>query len=270
MMSEMMGGMMQSFFGHGPSSLCGGGGFGPGGGMMQNSWGMGGGGCFPGGGGGSFTCQTMQFSSTVGQDGRVHTEQFSSSTVADSSRAVRETKQAYANSATGSQRLSLERQMGDRGRKVVQERCSQSGDERRTDIFKGISEEQTEEFDDEWQQRAAPHLPSHRLQLQLGSGASSSAGPPSGARGQREGRAGTGPQPRLRALTCSTPPEAGGSPSVEPGRAAPAAYGPLREGPAAQRRPGGPSSLLLPPQSPAAPARSGKASGHGARRPSPY
>lgn len=112
-------------------------------------------------GGGGFSSQVMCFSSSVGADGNVHTERFSSSTVGDHSRAMHETQQAYSNSTSGVDKMSMERQIGDRGRKVVKERTRGSGEERHTDMFKGITEDQAEEFNDQWRQQAAPHLPQH-------------------------------------------------------------------------------------------------------------
>mmetsp|Transcript_121255 Transcript_121255/g.214493 ORF Transcript_121255/g.214493 Transcript_121255/m.214493 type:complete len:206 (+) Transcript_121255:3-620(+) len=136
---------------------------------------------------GSFTCQTMSFSSSVGPDGRVHTREFSSSTVADGGRRVRETKQAYRDTSTGFEKMSMERQMGERGRKVVRERCETTGEEKETDMRKGISEEQCDEFNEDWQREAAPHLPWHRVQLQLEGGSSASS---SSHKGSSKGSAG--------------------------------------------------------------------------------
>lgn len=128
------------------------------------------------GGSSSFSCQTMSFSSRLGADGRMHTEQFSSSTVADGRRGARETKQAYANSATGTNKLSMERNIGDRGKKEVREHCEENGESRQTTMMRGMSEEEGERFNQEWEDDVAPHLPSHRVQLQLGHGPGSSTG----------------------------------------------------------------------------------------------
>lgn len=128
------------------------------------------------GGSSSFSCQTTSFSSRVGSDGRMHTEQFSSSTVADGRRGVRETKKAYANSATGTNKLSMERSIGDRGKKEVREHCEETGESRQATMMRGMSEEEGEKFNQEWEEDVAPHLPSHRVQLQLGYGPGSSTG----------------------------------------------------------------------------------------------
>lgn len=135
---------------------------------MSSSGGMGWGGL----GGGSFQCQTTSFSSWTDADGRTHTEEFSSSTVGDSRRGARETKQAYSNSASGKDKMSIERQLGDQGRKVVKERCRTSGEERQMEMFRGIDEKQAGIFDTRWEEAAA-HIPQHRpgrMRLRLAQG----------------------------------------------------------------------------------------------------
>mmetsp|Transcript_43269 Transcript_43269/g.119647 ORF Transcript_43269/g.119647 Transcript_43269/m.119647 type:complete len:284 (-) Transcript_43269:162-1013(-) len=127
---------------------------GGGGGMMMSMSSM-------GGGAGGFSSNTMMFSSTMGEDGQVHTEKFSSSSVGDRQRQIVETQQAYSNSNSGIDKMSLERQIHDQGRKVVKERSRHSGEERHTDMFRGMSEDQAQAFDSRWQQEAAPHIPSH-------------------------------------------------------------------------------------------------------------
>mmetsp|Transcript_67111 Transcript_67111/g.119428 ORF Transcript_67111/g.119428 Transcript_67111/m.119428 type:complete len:303 (-) Transcript_67111:17-925(-) len=150
-------------------------------------------------GGGEFSCKTMMFSSKMGADGQMHTEKFTSSTVGDRTRGHHETQQAYSNSNTGVDKFSLERQMGSQGRKVVKEKSRMSGEERQTDLFRGMSEEHAPEFDQRWAHEAAPHLPSHggmrslgsseggQRSLQNGFGGGRSAG-----RGSGNGRDGTG------------------------------------------------------------------------------
>merc|ERR1711907_21893 len=73
-------------------------------------------------GGGSYSSQSWSFSSSIGSDGRWHTEQHTSSAFADSERNFRQRKQTYSNSSSGVDKISLERQMGERGKKVVRER----------------------------------------------------------------------------------------------------------------------------------------------------
>merc|ERR1719450_1950003 len=112
------------------------------------------------GGFGEFSSSTMMMSMNIGPDGQVHTEKFASSSVGDHDKRIAETQQAYSNSSTGVDKMSLERQMQDRGRKMVKERIA-GGDERQTEMFRGFDESQAHEFDQQWQQQAAPHLRNH-------------------------------------------------------------------------------------------------------------
>lgn len=136
------------------------------GGSMMSSMFEGGGGAMmmssmSAGGSGGFTSQTMSFSSRMGSDGKMHTEHFSSSSVGDRNRNIYETQQAYNNSSSGVDKMSLERQMDGRGRKVVKERHRETAEERQTDMYKGMNEDQWGEFEQQWNQRAAPALPPH-------------------------------------------------------------------------------------------------------------
>lgn len=112
-------------------------------------------------GGGAYSCKTMMYSAKRGSDGNMHSEKFTSSTVGNSERKVRETQQAYSNSAKAIDKMSLERQMGEQGRKMVKERCRRSGEERHTDLFKGMAEDHAPRFDERWKSEAAPYLPTH-------------------------------------------------------------------------------------------------------------
>eukprot|EP00811_Abedinium_folium_P003934 NODE_13619_length_1156_cov_5.417881.p1 GENE.NODE_13619_length_1156_cov_5.417881~~NODE_13619_length_1156_cov_5.417881.p1 ORF type:complete len:246 (+),score=48.98 NODE_13619_length_1156_cov_5.417881:164-901(+) len=114
-----------------------------------------------GGGHGAYTSHTMVFSSQVGADGKAHTEQFSSSSVGNHGRGLRETQQAYSNSRTGMDKMSMERIDNDRGQKTVRERHRFTGDETSTDMFRGITEEEAPAFHQHWERNAAPQLPSH-------------------------------------------------------------------------------------------------------------
>merc|ERR1712137_286489 len=138
-------------------------------GMMRGMRGMGGGmggssqmmmSSFGGGmGGGSFTSQTMCVSSTMGADGKMHTEKFASSSVGDTRRGISETQQAYSNSDTGVDKMSLERMHNERGKKVVKERSALTGDETQTEMFHGMTEEDQDDFQQAWEAEAAPYLP---------------------------------------------------------------------------------------------------------------
>eukprot|EP00448_Togula_jolla_P006631 CAMPEP_0170605522 /NCGR_PEP_ID=MMETSP0224-20130122/20017_1 /TAXON_ID=285029 /ORGANISM="Togula jolla, Strain CCCM 725" /LENGTH=295 /DNA_ID=CAMNT_0010930529 /DNA_START=120 /DNA_END=1007 /DNA_ORIENTATION=+ len=282
MMDAMMGGMMMPFGGRrggGPfgSDPFGGdpfGGFMGGGlfGGMDQMMSMGG----KGGGGGSFSCQTMMFSSQVGQDGKVHTERFASSTVGDQSRSIRETQQAYSNSSSGVDKMSLERRMGEQGRKVVKERFRHSGDERQTEMLRGVSEDKVHEFDDRWQEEAAPWLPSRKGMSQRltydgpGQGATSSAAH-SGAR--------RGDQPAApRALTNAPAANQRDCPAVGPALAStpaarqrdrPAAGPPLASAPAARQGDRSASAWASAPGGPQRRQVSGQ-SGYGVYGSHPY
>merc|ERR1719327_505268 len=96
--------------------------------------------------GGGYSCQTMMFSAGTGRDGHMHTERFASSAVGDYGRQIQEVQQAYSNSATGIDKMSLERQLQGRGRKLVKELNRSSGEERNTDMYRGMSEEQYPDF----------------------------------------------------------------------------------------------------------------------------
>merc|ERR1719323_2207730 len=111
-------------------------------------------------GSGGFNSSTMTMSVNTGPDGQVHTEQFASSSVGDHDKRIADTQQACSNSSTGVDKMSLERQMQDRGRKMVKERIA-GGDERQTEMFRGFDESQAHKFDQQWQQHASPHLRNH-------------------------------------------------------------------------------------------------------------
>mmetsp|Transcript_24058 Transcript_24058/g.55796 ORF Transcript_24058/g.55796 Transcript_24058/m.55796 type:complete len:276 (-) Transcript_24058:109-936(-) len=177
---------------------------------------------FGGGGGGSFSCQTFSFSSHTGADGQVHTEQYSSSAVGDRSRNMHEVQQMYSNSRTGQDKMSLERQLEGRGRKTVKERTRDTGEERQTDMFKGMSENDAADFDQDWQRRAVPALPQHQgFQRMLGDHRSNDrrasglnvqprlaqALPPSDGYGRPERQVGNGYQPyQSRPAPVTVPP----------------------------------------------------------------
>ncbi|CAK9041651.1 Hypothetical protein SCF082_LOCUS24029, partial [Durusdinium trenchii] len=70
--------------------------------------------------------------------------------------------QMYSNS-TGVDKMSLERQLEGRARKVVKERTRNTMEERQTEMFRGMNEEDAPDFDRHWQERAVPHLPQHQV-----------------------------------------------------------------------------------------------------------
>merc|ERR1719240_1302089 len=97
----------------------------------------------------------------MGPDGKMRTEKFASSSVGDSRRGISETQQAYSNSDTGVDKMSLERMHNERGKKVVKERSALTGDETQTEMFHGMTEEDQDDFHDAWEREARPYLPQH-------------------------------------------------------------------------------------------------------------
>merc|ERR1719160_1894604 len=89
-----------------------------------------------GGGPGSFSSQTMMMTSSMGADGKMHTEKYSSSSVGDHDRNIHEQQAAYSNSSTGMDKMSMERRIGDHGRKMVKERNRNTQEERSTEMFR--------------------------------------------------------------------------------------------------------------------------------------
>eukprot|EP00397_Hematodinium_sp_SG-2012_P020652 GEMP01021293.1.p1 GENE.GEMP01021293.1~~GEMP01021293.1.p1 ORF type:complete len:258 (+),score=59.52 GEMP01021293.1:181-954(+) len=114
-----------------------------------------------GGGGGQFACQSMVMSSRMGPDGKMQVEQFASSSAGDATRGIHERQQAYSNSASGVDKMSMERQMGSQGRKMIKERTRGTQDERQTDLYRGMDESEADAFDNRWSHDAAPHMPRH-------------------------------------------------------------------------------------------------------------
>eukprot|EP00437_Effrenium_voratum_P017651 CAMPEP_0181450982 /NCGR_PEP_ID=MMETSP1110-20121109/28456_1 /TAXON_ID=174948 /ORGANISM="Symbiodinium sp., Strain CCMP421" /LENGTH=197 /DNA_ID=CAMNT_0023575219 /DNA_START=68 /DNA_END=661 /DNA_ORIENTATION=- len=97
---------------------------------------------------GNFARQTYGFTATKGADGQMHTEKFASSAVGNTEKQMQEVQEMYSNSQSGEDRMSLERQLGSRGRKMVKARTGQ--DQRTTNLFKGMEEKDTADFDHQW------------------------------------------------------------------------------------------------------------------------
>ncbi|CAD7938013.1 unnamed protein product [Amoebophrya sp. A25] len=116
-----------------------------------------------GGRGSGFSSSSSMFiSSKMGADGQMHTERYSSSAVHDGSRDAFEQQQAYSNSSTGVDKMSLERQHGGRGRKMVKEYSHTSGEDRQTEYLRGLESDACKaDFDRHWGQNIAPHMPRH-------------------------------------------------------------------------------------------------------------
>lgn len=109
---------------------------------------------------GSYSIQTAAMSAFPGPDGRMHTEQFASSDVGHKEHDIRETHQAYSNSATGEEKRALEQHLGSRAWKSTR---AQTGTqpELSTEMFLGMEKEKREEFDKDFAAKAH-HLPEHR------------------------------------------------------------------------------------------------------------
>jgi len=113
-----------------------------------------------GGGGGSYTCQTFAMSSVMGPDGKMHTERYASSDIGNRDHGIREAQHAYSNSSTGIDKMGMERQLGERARKMVKERDRRSMEERSTEMFRGMDESGRQAFDRDFSGQAQ-HLPQH-------------------------------------------------------------------------------------------------------------
>lgn len=113
-----------------------------------------------GSGSGQYSCQTFAMSSVMGPDGKMHTERFASSDVGNRAHGIRESQQAYSNSSSGLDKMGLERQLGNRARKMVKERDRNSMEERSTEMFRGMDESHRSAFDQDFSSQAH-HLPQH-------------------------------------------------------------------------------------------------------------
>lgn len=136
-------------------------------------------------GGGQFSSQVMVMSSQRGTDGQMHTERFVESSV-NNGRGASERQQAYSNSRTGMDKMGLERNLHDRGRKVVKERNRGTGEERQTALFRGMEESQADQFDRDWHQHAG-NLRHPQFASMLGSGTQGMIQGPMGGRPAQRG-----------------------------------------------------------------------------------
>lgn len=110
--------------------------------------------------GGSYSSQVMMMSSTIGPDGQPHVEKYARSSTGNSHHQIRETKEAYTNTSSGVDKLAWERQLDNRGRRVVQERTRSTGEVVSNDEIVGMSrDEECDRFNEEWNRTAGLHLP---------------------------------------------------------------------------------------------------------------
>lgn len=143
-------------------------------------------------GGGQYACQSFAMCSRTGPDGKQHVEKYSSSDVGNMQHRIRESQQAYSNSSTGIDKMALERQMGDQGRKMVRERNRSTMDERATELFRGMDESGKDAFDSRFAANRG-HLPAH--------GAMPAAGLPVGGSRALPGHPGRGGASRSPAIS---------------------------------------------------------------------
>merc|ERR1719492_415050 len=111
-------------------------------------------------GSGQYACQSFAMCSRMGPDGKMHTERFANSEVGNRQHRIREAQQAYSNSSTGMDKMGLERQLGDRARKVVRERDRNTAEERSTEMFRGMDESGRDAFSRDFGAQAH-HMPAH-------------------------------------------------------------------------------------------------------------
>mmetsp|Transcript_45863 Transcript_45863/g.52889 ORF Transcript_45863/g.52889 Transcript_45863/m.52889 type:complete len:234 (-) Transcript_45863:998-1699(-) len=91
---------------------------------------------------------------TYDSTGNPHVERYQSQVVGGSDRSgikMSERQQAYQNSLTGLEKVSHERTLNDKGRKVVKGRMRGSGEQYSHDIFKNMDDRQIENFDRDWE-----------------------------------------------------------------------------------------------------------------------
>merc|ERR1740121_1109942 len=113
-----------------------------------------------GGSSGQYTSQSFLMSSSMGSDGQMHTQHFASSEVGNCDQGIREAQQAYSDTASGLEKMAMERQLGERGMKIVRERDANTKEERSTELFQGMEETGREAFGQAFQAQAH-HLPQH-------------------------------------------------------------------------------------------------------------
>lgn len=142
-------------------------------------------------GGGQYACQSFAMCSRMGLDGKQHVEKYSSSDIGNAQHKIRESQQAYSNSSTGVDKMALERQIGEQGRKMVKERNRGTMDERTTELYRGMDESGKDAFDNRFAANRQ-HLPPH--------GAMPPAGLPAAGSRALPGHSGRGAAPHTPAL----------------------------------------------------------------------
>ncbi len=97
---------------------------------------------------GTMSQQVFVYSSRRDADGKTHEERYRSASFTDVGRGVHEHRQMYRNSA-GAEKVGHARILGNRGKKTVVERNRQ-GDERQSQILRGMDEGEVGDFDRDW------------------------------------------------------------------------------------------------------------------------
>ncbi|CAE8619254.1 unnamed protein product [Polarella glacialis] len=109
-----------------------------------------------------FSVQTATMSSFADENGQTNTEQFASSDVGHRGHNIRETHQAYSNSATGVNKCALEQHLGHQAVKKVKKRDKDAREET-SEIVLGMEDtvESKGSFKKDFEAKAQ-HLPEHQ------------------------------------------------------------------------------------------------------------
>lgn len=111
----------------------------------------------------SSTVMTM----TNGPDGRPQVYQASQS-VRQGPGGVKETKKAVADSRTGVKKLAIGHHIGDRAHIIEREQNLRTGDQEERQDYINLDEEEADEFNNEWKEKASRHFSSRRPHHAIG------------------------------------------------------------------------------------------------------
>jgi hypothetical protein len=104
-------------------------------------------------GAGSYIQQSYVSSVKYNKDGQPEKETYKTQMIRQTDKdgkRIQETQQAYQNSQTGIEKASHERLLNDRGHKVVKQRNRNQGEELEHNYFKGIGENDLQQFENEY------------------------------------------------------------------------------------------------------------------------
>eukprot|EP00658_Telonema_sp_P-2_P066486 TRINITY_DN554_c0_g1_i4.p1 TRINITY_DN554_c0_g1~~TRINITY_DN554_c0_g1_i4.p1 ORF type:complete len:155 (-),score=25.52 TRINITY_DN554_c0_g1_i4:522-986(-) len=96
--------------------------------------------------------QSFSYSSMPGKDGKQHVVQKSSAMRRAGN--VQENKESHSDSHTGVERMSIQRKLGDKARKIVRGRHNFTGEEVQDDVCVNMDASRGPQFDQEWEQAA--------------------------------------------------------------------------------------------------------------------